>query len=43
MSLALGLFYQVKVNAPAAEPEGPVIFVGNHPNALIDPALVFRT
>jgi glycerol-3-phosphate O-acyltransferase / dihydroxyacetone phosphate acyltransferase len=40
-SLALRLFYRVRVNAPAAEPEGPVIFVGNHPNALIDPALVF--
>ncbi len=40
-SLALRLFYRVKVNAPAAEPEGPVMFVGNHPNALIDPALVF--
>ncbi|MBN1209286.1 MAG: 1-acyl-sn-glycerol-3-phosphate acyltransferase [Myxococcaceae bacterium] len=41
VSLTLRLFYQVKVNAPASEPEGPVIFVGNHPNALIDPALVF--
>ncbi len=41
VSLALRLFYRVKVNAPAAEPQGPVIFVGNHPNALIDPALVF--
>ncbi len=41
VSLALSLFYRVKVHAPAAEPEGPVIFVCNHPNALIDPALVF--
>ncbi|HSP81959.1 MAG TPA: lysophospholipid acyltransferase family protein [Myxococcaceae bacterium] len=41
VSLALRLFYRVKVNAPGAEPEGPVIFVGNHPNGLIDPALVF--
>jgi 1-acyl-sn-glycerol-3-phosphate acyltransferase len=41
VSLALSLFYRVKVNAPATEPEGPVIFVGNHPNGLIDPALVF--
>jgi 1-acyl-sn-glycerol-3-phosphate acyltransferase len=41
VALALRLFYRVKVNAPAVEPEGPVIFVGNHPNGLIDPALVF--
>ena len=41
VALALRLFYRVKVNAPASEPEGPVIFVGNHPNGLIDPALVF--
>jgi len=41
VSLALRLFYRLKVNAPAAAPEGPIIFVGNHPNALIDPALVF--
>ncbi|MDY7228480.1 lysophospholipid acyltransferase family protein [Hyalangium rubrum] len=41
VSLTLGLFYRVKVNAPASEPEGPVMFVGNHPNGLIDPALLF--
>jgi glycerol-3-phosphate O-acyltransferase / dihydroxyacetone phosphate acyltransferase len=41
VSLALRLFYRVRVNAPVAEPEGPVIFVGNHPNGLIDPALIF--
>ncbi len=41
VSLFLRLFYRVKVNAPATEPEGPVLFVGNHPNGLIDPALVF--
>ncbi|RKG95494.1 acyltransferase, partial [Corallococcus praedator] len=41
VSLALRLFYRVKVNAPAEEPSGPVLFVGNHPNGLIDPALVF--
>jgi 1-acyl-sn-glycerol-3-phosphate acyltransferase len=41
VALALRLFYRVKVNAPVTEPEGPVMFVGNHPNGLIDPALVF--
>ncbi|MFY2561384.1 lysophospholipid acyltransferase family protein [Corallococcus terminator] len=41
VAVCLRLFYRVKVNAPGAEPEGPVLFVGNHPNGLIDPALVF--
>ena len=41
VSFAVRLFYRVRVSAPEREPEGPVIFVGNHPNGLMDPALVF--
>jgi glycerol-3-phosphate O-acyltransferase / dihydroxyacetone phosphate acyltransferase len=41
VALLLRLFYRVKVHAPTVESQGPVIFVGNHPNGLIDPALVF--
>jgi glycerol-3-phosphate O-acyltransferase / dihydroxyacetone phosphate acyltransferase len=41
VSFAVRLFYRVRVAAPEREPEGPVIFVGNHPNGLMDPALVF--
>lgn len=38
---ALRLFYRLEVNAPFRLPEGPVMFVGNHPNGLVDPALLF--
>jgi 1-acyl-sn-glycerol-3-phosphate acyltransferase len=40
-SLALRLFYRVQVRGAAALPDGPLLLVGNHPNGLIDPALVF--
>ncbi len=39
--LALGLFYRLEVVFKGGDLEGPVLFVGNHPNSLIDPALVF--
>jgi glycerol-3-phosphate O-acyltransferase / dihydroxyacetone phosphate acyltransferase len=37
VALVLRFFYRVKVNAPLAEPEGPVIFVGNHSNGFVVP------
>lgn len=41
VAFALRLFYRLKVNGRDEHLDGPVIFVGNHPNSLIDPALVF--
>ncbi|GMU62085.1 MAG: hypothetical protein AMXMBFR34_38480 [Myxococcaceae bacterium] len=41
VSFALGLFYRVEVVRHVSDLSGPVMFVGNHPNSLIDPALVF--
>lgn len=38
---ALRLFYRVEVSAPFPLPDGPMMLVGNHPNGLVDPALVF--
>lgn len=38
---ALGLFYRLQVVRRAEDLTGPLILVGNHPNSLIDPALVF--
>ena len=39
--VALGLFYRLQVERRSNDLDGPVILVGNHPNSLIDPALVF--
>ncbi len=41
VSFALNLFYRVEVVRHVSDLSGPVMFVGNHPNSLIDPALVF--
>src|SRR5437764_768121 len=35
------MFYRIKVERAPADLDGPIIFVGNHPNSIIDPALVF--
>jgi 1-acyl-sn-glycerol-3-phosphate acyltransferase len=41
VGFALRLFYQVRVHGKASEELGAVIYAGNHPNGLIDPALIF--
>src|SRR5687768_3151784 len=41
IAFALGLFYKLRVQGLGADVSGPVIFVGNHPNSIIDPALIF--
>ncbi len=41
VAFALGLFYRIEVRRKVQDVSGPVMFVCNHPNSLIDPALVF--
>src|SRR5689334_8914900 len=43
IAFALGLFYRLQVTSAADDLTGPVLFVGNHPNSIIDPAMVFAT
>lgn len=40
VGFALRLFYRVTVRGSGAPPTGAVMYVGNHPNSIIDPAMV---
>ena len=39
--VALRVFYRIEVTGAPVDLDGPIIFVGNHPNGLIDPSMVF--
>src|SRR5256885_8649162 len=41
ISFALRMFYRVQVVRSTDDLSGPLMLVGNHPNSIIDPALVF--
>ena len=41
IGFALRMFYRLQVVRRTDDLAGPIMFVGNHPNSMIDPALVF--
>jgi glycerol-3-phosphate O-acyltransferase/dihydroxyacetone phosphate acyltransferase len=41
VGFAIRLMYRLRVRSAGPVPDGPLMFVGNHPNGLMDPALVF--
>lgn len=43
IGFALRLFYRLQIVRATEDLEGPVMFVGNHPNSIMDPAMVFGT
>ncbi|HSR41766.1 MAG TPA: hypothetical protein VLL48_06335, partial [Longimicrobiales bacterium] len=42
MGWATAIYFRVERRGPPL-PDGPVVVVANHPNALLDPLVLFRT